>query len=586
MKFAVECDYDHMTLRGRALDDMGCWRHQMSFVIAAPEMVTDAAKNLASLGSTISAANSAAAVSTTGVAAAAGDEVSAAIATLFSQHASAYQAMSAQAAAFQAQFLQALSNASSAYAATEAANASPLQTLQDDVLGVINAPTNLVLRRPLIGDGTNGTTNAQGVGTAGGGGGILVGSGGNGGNSTAAGAPGGAGGPAGLIGTGGTGGLGGWMAPGGTGGAGGLLWGNGGVGGPGGAFSVGGAGGSALFFGNGGPGGTGGGLAPGGVGGHGGLLIGAGGTGGTGGVDSVGGAGGLGGLVGGNGTTGALGAQVPGYVPLQAVGDRAVIWVSVAGGPSSPVIFDTGSTGLLVPPQYVNQASLGAPILTNQTANYGNSQNSFSETYNTYSTTVNFGNGLITPPTTVGVITSVTVNNQMYPASEGFPVLGVGANAGGPLGNSPVTALPGNFSQGVLTNDPGGYFQFGPNALTPHASVSGAPISTLYVTVTGGGTTHSGSTNAFIDSGGAFGAVPHFYTPTTAIGGNVPAGDVISVYTQQGGTLLYSQTVSGGAPPQVVTNNDFFNTGIYPFTQIPIYLSYSPNGTGTMIFDI
>src|SRR5262249_39469084 len=154
-------------------------------------------------------------------------------------------------------------------------------------------------------------------------------------------------------------------------------------------------------------------------------------------IDSVGGAGGVGGLVGGNGATGALGTQVAGYVPLQVVGDRAVIWVSVGGGATSPVIFDTGSTGLLVPPQYVDQASLGAPIMTNQTAMYGNSQNNFIEHYNTYSTTVNFGNGLITAPTTVGVITSVTYNGQTLPASEGFPILGVGANAGGPLGNSP-----------------------------------------------------------------------------------------------------------------------------------------------------
>ena len=42
-----------------------------------------------------------------------------------------------------------------AYAATEASNASPLQTLEQDVLAVINAPTETFLGRPLIGDGTN-----------------------------------------------------------------------------------------------------------------------------------------------------------------------------------------------------------------------------------------------------------------------------------------------------------------------------------------------------------------------------------------------------------------------------------------------
>ena len=71
----------------------------MSFVIAAPEMMTSAATDLAGIGSTLSAANAAAAAPTTGIVAAASDEVSAAIAALFSWHGQAYQALSAQAAA-------------------------------------------------------------------------------------------------------------------------------------------------------------------------------------------------------------------------------------------------------------------------------------------------------------------------------------------------------------------------------------------------------------------------------------------------------------------------------------------------------
>ena len=59
----------------------------MSFVIAAPGLVTDAAADIAGIGSSVLAAHRAAAASTTGVVAAAGDEVSAAIASLFSGHA-------------------------------------------------------------------------------------------------------------------------------------------------------------------------------------------------------------------------------------------------------------------------------------------------------------------------------------------------------------------------------------------------------------------------------------------------------------------------------------------------------------------
>ncbi len=72
----------------------------MSYVIAAPEMLAAAAADVAGIGSSLSAAHAVAAAPTTAVMAAAEDEVSAAIATLFSGHAQQYQALSAQAAAF------------------------------------------------------------------------------------------------------------------------------------------------------------------------------------------------------------------------------------------------------------------------------------------------------------------------------------------------------------------------------------------------------------------------------------------------------------------------------------------------------
>ncbi|WP_204806979.1 PE domain-containing protein [Mycobacterium riyadhense] len=203
----------------------------MSYLVATPDMLTTAAANAAAIGSSIRAANVAALAPTSTLMAAAGDEISAALASLFSGHAQEYQALSAQAAAFHEQFVKALSNASGAYAAAEAANATPLQILVDNVLGVINAPTNFLLGRPLIGNGTNGI---PGTGQAGGDGGILWGNGGTGG-SGGFGQRGGPGGNAGLIGNGGVGGAGGIRGgAGGPGGTGGLLWGNGGAGGTGG----------------------------------------------------------------------------------------------------------------------------------------------------------------------------------------------------------------------------------------------------------------------------------------------------------------------------------------------------------------
>ncbi|CKU58294.1 PE-PGRS family protein [Mycobacterium tuberculosis] len=173
----------------------------MSFVNVAPQLVSTAAADAARIGSAINTANTAAAA-TTQVLAAAQDEVSTAIAALFGSHGQHYQAISAQVAAYQQRFVLALSQAGSTYAVAEAASATPLQQIEQALLGVINTPTEALVGRKLIGDGAHG---APGTGQAGGAGGILWGNGGNGG-SGAPGQAGGAGGAAGLIGNGGAGG--------------------------------------------------------------------------------------------------------------------------------------------------------------------------------------------------------------------------------------------------------------------------------------------------------------------------------------------------------------------------------------------
>lgn len=152
----------------------------MSFVIANPEMLAAAATDLAGIRSAISAATAAAAAPTIQVAAAGADEVSLAISALFGQHAQAYQALSAQATIFHDQFVQALTSGGNLYAAAES------HTVEQMVLNAINAPTQTLFGRPLIGAGGNG-------GNA-----LLVGNGGNGGAGTG-GAAGGAGGSGGLL---------------------------------------------------------------------------------------------------------------------------------------------------------------------------------------------------------------------------------------------------------------------------------------------------------------------------------------------------------------------------------------------------
>ena len=98
----------------------------MSFLVAAPDTLAASASDLAGIGSSLSEANVAATASTTRLIAAGGDEVSAAIASLFSRHGKAFQALSAQAAAFHDQFVQALRAGAGAYASTETTNTSPM----------------------------------------------------------------------------------------------------------------------------------------------------------------------------------------------------------------------------------------------------------------------------------------------------------------------------------------------------------------------------------------------------------------------------------------------------------------------------
>lgn len=161
----------------------------MSHVLVVPQIVAAAAVDVGRIGASLAARNAAAAASTTALVSAAGDQVSAAIAALFSRHGQGYQALAKQVAAFQNQFVRTLSAGAGSYAAAEVASASPLETL---------------LSRPLIGNGANATT----PGGNGSDGGWLFGSGGNGAPG-APGQPGGNGGSAGLWGNGGLGGAGG-----------------------------------------------------------------------------------------------------------------------------------------------------------------------------------------------------------------------------------------------------------------------------------------------------------------------------------------------------------------------------------------
>jgi hypothetical protein len=92
-----------------------------------------AAADVAEINSAIGAATAAAAGPTTGLVAAAEDEVSAITAALFGGYGQEYQALLQQAAVFHDQFVQALAGAGNAYAGAEAAASNALRTLQGDI---------------------------------------------------------------------------------------------------------------------------------------------------------------------------------------------------------------------------------------------------------------------------------------------------------------------------------------------------------------------------------------------------------------------------------------------------------------------
>ena len=113
----------------------------MTSLLVQPEIITSVVTDLERIGSTVSAASAAAAAPTSGLLAAAADEVSAAIANFFGTYGQEFQAAVATVEAHQSQFQQALAAAANAYVHTEAAAATALQ-------GVLGLPAAAAFTPP------------------------------------------------------------------------------------------------------------------------------------------------------------------------------------------------------------------------------------------------------------------------------------------------------------------------------------------------------------------------------------------------------------------------------------------------------
>ncbi len=126
----------------------------MGYVLAQPQVMATAAVDTAAIGTALDEAAAAAAGRTTGLVAAGADEVSAAVAVLFSANGQQWQALIGRAAVFHSEFARALVAAGNAYADAEAASAAALAAPGGSTAtggsGVLTAITKAALADPPV----------------------------------------------------------------------------------------------------------------------------------------------------------------------------------------------------------------------------------------------------------------------------------------------------------------------------------------------------------------------------------------------------------------------------------------------------
>jgi hypothetical protein len=130
----------------------------MEYLVTAPEMLASTAADVEEIGSALANASANAAGPTTGLVAAAEDEVSQAIAKLFGGYGQQYHAVLTQAAVFQNEFTEALAAARNAYAQAEATNAALLNGGTSNALNALGARIQTLLERTPIASASGGTS--------------------------------------------------------------------------------------------------------------------------------------------------------------------------------------------------------------------------------------------------------------------------------------------------------------------------------------------------------------------------------------------------------------------------------------------
>jgi hypothetical protein len=117
----------------------------VTYVIAAPDFLVAATRDLAGVGSTLHVATESATAVTRQILPAASDEVSTQIAALFGDYADQYRAMTTQAAAFHDMFVRTLEAGATSYAGAEAANAGLMHAVE-----AVNTSMDSGVATPLV----------------------------------------------------------------------------------------------------------------------------------------------------------------------------------------------------------------------------------------------------------------------------------------------------------------------------------------------------------------------------------------------------------------------------------------------------
>ena len=252
-----------------------------------------------------------------------------------------------------------------------------------------------------------------------------------------------------------------------------------------------------------------------------------------------------------------------------------VIYISVNGGEPAPVLVDTGSLGLIIDPRDVGVDGIGEPTGTG-TASYGDGSSVFF--WDSYDIPISV-DGVESSPTQILVVELQSAEGFTDYNGDYVGVLGIGANAGGPGKFNPFLSMPGLLSQGVLFDERRRRLILGPNPYGARTTIPGAPSSQLQVKIGDGEKT---LVDTWVDSGGILGSVPD---NVYGDGPEVPPGTVVSVYTEDGETLLYSYTTTRKNTLSVTDSEDDprFNTGFTPFSLGTLYFSFA--GAGSTSFN-